>query len=920
MSQSNLIKNSEKQDYFDKTVEESFEIINSSEQGLTNEEAQKRLEKFGRNELISEEKESKLKLFFSQFNDFLIIILIFAAVLSAIVGEVIESIIIWSILVANAILGFIQESRAEEALSALKELSALKAKVLRSGEKKDLSSLEIVPGDVIFLEKGNKVPADGRIIKETNFYAEEAALTGESVPAKKSSKPIIPEEDKKVPINDQKSMVFSSTIITNGRAKVLVTETGMRTEVGNIASLIKSQIETETPLNRKLKVFGKQLGIIILAICAVIFVLSIIRGEGILIAFIEAISLAVAAVPEGLPVVVTTTLAIGVMRMAKRNAIIRKLPAIETLGATTVICTDKTGTLTRNEMTIRKIFADFKEHDVTGEGYEPKGNVEIKGNQISIKKGTTLHELALAGVLCNNADLIKNDKGQYDIQGDPTEGAFVVLGEKLGLESAPLNKRYERTVEFFFDSKRKRMSVVVDDTQSNEHLLYMKGAPEIVLNLCNRIMIDGEIRPITEEDRKKVLEANRKMAEKALRVLGTASDKCEKETYECKPKLIEENLVFIGLVGMIDPPRSEVKDAIAKSRKAGIDVIMITGDQPITAKAIGMELEIISSDDDKIITGQVIDNLEDEELIGCNLFARVAPEHKLRIVNALQERGQIVAMTGDGVNDAPALKRADTGIAMGITGTDVSKEASAMVLADDNFATIVNAVEEGRGIYDNMKKFILFLISCNIAEILLIFIGIIIGLPLPLIAIQILWINLMTDGLPALALSVDPYEDDIMEREPRDPDENIITRRFAVSILSRAIIITIICLILYSLALEVYAPSWQTLDKNAPELFLPRAYVFTTIIICELLNVYNCRSERHSVFQKSLLDNLYLMGAVALSFALNLLLMYVPFLANLFQIAPLAWYDWVLIVPLAFITVGAEELIKFYYRKRVYSK
>lgn len=906
----------EKKVLFDKTVTESYSILESSENGLSEQEAKRRLEKFGKNELSSEEKASKLKLFLSQFRDFLVIILIIAAVISAAVGEVIESFIIWGILLANAFLGFIQESRAEEALTALKEMSALKAKVLRSGEKRSISSLEIVPGDIVYLEKGNKAPADGRIIDQKNFYADESALTGESVPVSKKTEPIVPEEGKKIPVNDQTNMVFSSTIITNGRAKVLITATGMDTEVGNIANLLKSQVEVETPLNKKLKVFGRQLGIVILLICLVIFILNIVRGNGILISFIETISLAVAAIPEGLPVVVTTTLAIGVTRMAKRNAIIRKLPAIETLGSTTKICTDKTGTLTRNEMTIRKIYTDFTEYDVSGEGFSIEGEIKQDQDKMDIDNNPNIYQLALTGVLCNNAELIKNEQGIYDIQGDPTEGAFIVLGEKVNLKKKPLYERYERIVEFFFDSERKRMSVVVHDKKEDEDRLYMKGAPEIVLNLCDRILINGEVRAITEEDKKKILEANRIMAQNALRVLGTAMDKCRRESHECQPDLEEEDLIFIGLVGMIDPPRSEVNDAIVTSRKAGMDVIMITGDQATTARAIGKELEIIKSDEERIITGQEIETLSDEELIGCNLFARVAPAHKLRIVNALQERGEIVAMTGDGVNDAPALKKADTGIAMGITGTDVSKEASDMVLADDNFATIVNAVEEGRGIYDNMKKFILFLISCNIAEIMLIFIAIMIGLPLPLIAIQILWINLMTDGFPALSLSVDPYEDDIMERSPRDPDEHIITRRFAVSILSRAIIITVICIAIYIFALQIYAPNYTGLEKDAPELLIPRSYVFSIIVLCELLNVYNCRSETQSIFKKGILDNLWLLGAVLLSFALNLILIYVPFLANLFRVAPLAWYDWLLILPLAFLTVIAEEIIKYYYRRK----
>ena len=909
-----------KENVYDKPIDEIFKELKSSIEGLTNEEAESRLSIFGRNELKAKKKKSKLALFLSQFKDFLVIILIVAAIISTVVGEVIESTVIWLILLANATLGYIQESRAERAIEALKNMGALKALTLRSGNKIDIPSYLIVPGDIIYLESGDKVPADGRLIKETNFYVDEAALTGESVPVFKNSKTLEKKNGKDIPINDQSNMVFSSTIATNGRAKILVTNTGMNTEIGKIANLIQEQKEMETPLNIKLKRFGKQLGVVILLICIVIFLINIYRGEELLTTFIETISLAVAAIPEGLPVVVTTTFAIGVVRMAKRNAILRKLPAIETLGSTTIICTDKTGTLTRNEMTIKKIYVNHEYLDVTGEGYIPDGDIIKDDQTINYESNETLKTLILTGYINNNASLVKDENSQYNIQGDPTEGAFIVLGEKLGLKRNEIDKKYERLVEFFFDSTRKRMSVVVNDVTDSSYKLFMKGAPEIVLDLCNRIYQNDQIRNITEEDRQKVLEANQKMGEKALRVLALAFDFCNREDFECLPELVEEDLIFIGLVGMIDPPRSEVKEAIGKAKKANINVIMITGDHAVTAKAIGQELTIIENEDDKIITGQEIETLNDSELLGTHIFARVSPEHKLRIVNALQDNGEIVAMTGDGVNDAPALKKADTGIAMGITGTDVSKEASDMILADDNFATIVNAVEEGRGIYDNMKKFILFLISCNIAEIMLIFIAILIGFPLPLIAIQILWINLMTDGLPALALSVDPYDDDIMERAPRDPQENIINKRLFVSIIVRGVIITIITLSLYYFALELYAPNWRNLPKTSPDLFLPRSFVFSTLLICEILNVYNCRSERHSVFTISFWSNKWLILAVSISLVLNFILIYNPLLSNIFQLAPLPWYDWLLIIPLAFLTVFSEELIKIYWRRYIYPK
>jgi len=908
-----------KENLYLEQVEDVFKILETNPEGLTDEEANKRLELYGKNELKEKKRKSKIVIFLEQFKDFLVFVLIFAAVISAFVGELTESIIIWVIIIANAILGFIQEYRAEAAIDALKEIGALKALVKRSGMRKEISSLDIVPGDIIYLESGDKVPADGRIIKDTNLYLEEAALTGESVPAEKTSKILSIDSQKSIPVNDQKNMVFSSTIVTNGRGSYVASKTGMNTEVGKIAELIQTQEEMETPLNKKLKKFGKQIGIIILGICVLIFIIKILRQETILTAFIVSISLAVAAIPEGLPVVVTTTLALGVQRMSKRNAIIRKLPAIETLGSTTKICTDKTGTLTKNEMTVKQLYFNHKTFYVSGEGYEPKGNIsDSENNQILPNEDEVLKTHILTGYLCNNASLMRDEKEKYIIEGDPTEGAFIVLGEKLGLNRKEIDEQYERIVEYFFDSTRKRMSVVVENKETEKEVLHMKGAPEIVLKLCDRIYVDGTIRKLTEDDRSKILKANNIMAAQALRVLATAFDFCETDTYDCKPKEVEIDLIFIGLVGIIDPARPEAKDAIETSKRAGIDVKMITGDQAITAKAIAKELDIIKSENDKIILGSDINDLSDEELLDSHVYARVAPEHKLRIVDALQRRGEIVAMTGDGINDAPALKKADIGIAMGITGTDVSKEASSMILADDNFATIVSAVEEGRGIFDNMKKFILFLISCNIAEILLIFVGILIDLPLPLIAIQILWINLMTDGLPALALSSDPYEPDIMSRKPRDPKKNIIDKRAFTSIIIRAVIITVISLVLYYIALQIYAPSWQTLPKDSPQLYLPRTFVFSTLLICELLNVYNTRSDRRSFFKVPVWSNKYLLIAVLISLTLNFVLIYTPPLATLFQLSPIPVIDWLVIIPLSFLTVVSEEIIKWYWRTHKY--
>ncbi|GAB4310270.1 MAG: calcium-transporting P-type ATPase, PMR1-type [Promethearchaeota archaeon] len=906
--------------FYDKDVDVVLKELETSPKGLTSEEAERRLVLYGRNELEEKGKVSRWRLFLAQFEDFLVIVLVFAALISAFVGEYVDSIVIWAILIANAFLGYIQESRAEAAIEALKELGAAKATVLRDGLRKDVYSFNIVPGDVVLLETGYKVPADGRIIEETNFRVDEAALTGESTPVSKKAKTLERKGDDPIPVNDQKNMVFSSTIVTYGRATVVVTHTGMNTQIGRIAEMLQTQEEGETPLQRKLGKFGKQLGILILAICGVVFLGNWMRGEDVLTSFLVAISLAVAAIPEGLPAVVTTTLGIGVQRMSKRNAIIRKLPATETLGCATTICSDKTGTLTRNEMTIRRLYVNHQLLEVTGSGYVPTGDVLEPDTGRKVGSDPTLERHVLAGYLCNNAALALDEKGHHVIQGDPTEGAFVVLGEKMGLKPDEVRERYQRVMEVFFDSKRKRMSVVVQDALSDGELhAYMKGAPEIVLDLCDRIEVNGVVRPITGEDRKKILAANQKMGENALRVLATAYRPVDL-TKPLTEDSVESELIFLGLSGMIDPPRKEVKDAVNLCKKAGIKVVMITGDHALTAKAIAKELGIVESDDEPTIVGSDIDALPDSALVDCRVFARVAPEHKYRIVQALQDHGEIVAMTGDGVNDAPALKKADTGIAMGITGTDVAKEASHMILADDNFASIVASVEEGRGIYDNMKKFILFLISCNIAEILVIFIGIMVGLPLPLIAVQILWINLTTDGLPALALGVDPYDPDVMERPPRNPRENIINQRLVVSILVRGIIITIITLGLYYAVLETTVPNWPTLAEDDPALHHPRTYIFATMLICEMLNVYNCRSEKHSVFKISFFSNIWLTLAVLSSVFLTLLVIYVPSMAEVFKLAPLPWYEWFVIVPLSFLTIVSEEIIKWYWRKYKYPK
>ena len=934
------------------TPEEVLADLQTSPSGLSAAEAAARVHKYGPNELQKKRKTPRWKIFVEQFTEFLVLILIFAAVVALIVWIInpgdeplpMDSIVIWAILIINAILGYIQTIRAEEAIEALMKLSAAKANVIRDGEIQQVWARDIVPGDIIVLETGDQIPADGRLIWTQEFRSEEASLTGESSPTTKIIEPLA--ETGTIPVNDQKNCVFSSTISVYGRGRAVVTATGMESEIGKIATMIQEAEEIETPLQKKLEEFGKQLGIIILVVCAVVFVWEVvseynlfasIQGGvlgGIVNAFMVAVSLAVAAIPEGLPAVVTTTLAIGVQRMAKRHAIIRKLPACETLGAASVICTDKTGTLTKNQMTIRQVYANFQMYDVEGAGYEPVGNITLEGTRVDPANDRTLFLTAMAGAMCNNAVLSKDvEKGQYAILGDPTEGSFLVLAGKMDIDLKSENESNKRIHEIFFDSNRKRMTTVHSD--ENVMFSYSKGAAEVLLDLCDSIMVDGEVRPLTSEDSYQILESVEEMSNRALRVMGTAmKDLGSFDTsLHLAEDTVERNLTWLGLVGMIDPPREEVKEAIELCKKASIRVIMITGDHAITARAIAQELGIIDSIDAKVITGAEIETAPEEEIQHCNVFARVSPEHKLNIVHALQDEGDIIAMTGDGVNDAPALKKANVGVAMGITGTDVAKGAADMILADDNFASIVAAVEEGRGIYENTRKFIMYLISCNIAEILVIFVAFVIGLPLPLLATQLLWINLTTDGLPALALGLDPYDKDIMERPPRDPLESIINPRMTSSILVRGTIITITILVLFWAALvfdhvpytmpyfnefgPYKLPSGEVVD-GAEQMLIPRCVCLCTMLVAEMVNVFNCKSEKHSVFKMDLLNNKPLLYSVALSVALTLMIVYVPGFEAAFKITAIAWWWWPIIFGFCFLTIVGEEIVKYLWRKRFY--
>ena len=866
--------------WHDKEIKDVLKELSASENGLTDEEAKNRLGKYGPNEIKEKKRISPLKIFISQFKSFIIAILIAAVVVSLLIGETVDAVVIAAILLLNAVLGFIQEYKAEKAIEALKKMASLKAKVIRNNEEKLIDAAELVPGDIIFLEVGMKVPADSRLIQIVNLQTQEAALTGESLPVKKEPE-ALPE---KPPVADRKNMVFSGTIITAGRGKAVVVETGMNSEIGKIAEMIQTAEEKMTPLQVKLAQLGQLLGIATIAICIVVFLIGIFTGKNILTMFIAAVSLAVAAIPEGLPAVVTISLALGVQRMIKRHALIRRLPSVETLGSTTVICSDKTGTLTCNEMTVKKLFVNNKAIEVAGEGYSKEGSFYYEQNKIDSKDFSLLLKI---GALCNDAKL--NEKEPL---GDPTEISLIVSAHKAGLIKDELEERYPRIGEIGFSSERKRMSTY--HKEDGKKIVYCKGAPDVILHLCDRININGEVKRLASIDKKEILKVNELFASEALRVIGFA--------YKESETLSEENMVFVGLQGMIDPPREEVKEAIKKCERAGIKVVMITGDHKTTAEAIAKEIGIKGSS----LTGQELDeikNLEDY-VENIAIYARVNPEHKSKIVDALRAKGHVIAMTGDGVNDAPALKKSDIGIAMGITGTDVAKEASDMILTDDNFTSIVNAVEEGRGIYGNIKKFVEYLLSSNLGEILTIFVAILLSVffqnALPLLAIQILWINLVTDGFPALALGVEPPDPEVMIRPPRKPDEKILS----ASIIKRMAIVGITMMIGTLLIFKLYLPDLKYAQTMA----------FTTLVMFQMFNVLNCRSEKHSLFKvgifSNMFSNIYLLLAIVVSILLQLLVIYTPFSA-FFKTVPLTLTDWLYAIVISSSVMFVVETIKF---------
>jgi Ca2+-transporting ATPase len=858
--------------------------------GLDSNEIEKRLDKYGFNSLKEKKGTSLLKMILQQFSSFIVIILIAASILSIVIGEIKDGVIIIAIVILNAVLGVVQEKKASNALDALKKMASPKAKVIRSGKISTVDSTNLVPGDIVVLEAGDYIPADLRLIESINLKIDESALTGESVSVEKNAECIL---DKETQIADRENSAYMSTIVTYGRGKGIVVNTGMDTEIGKIASMLNETGSEVTPLQKKLDSFGKLLGIVCILVCAIIFVLGLIRGQDFIVVLMTSVSLAVAAIPEGLPAVVTVVLAMGMQRMIKRHAIMKRLGAVETLGSTTVICTDKTGTLTQNKMTVVKIFDGKDFWEVTGTGYKTEGNIINNNKDIKM-----LDKMLMAGVLCNDAQL-KDE----DIIGDPTEGALIVLGAKEGYDRDELNNKYPRLKEFPFDSDRKLMSTLhnIDGT----YVMFTKGAPDIILSRCKDIILDGERKSLTDEIRDEISNVNKDFAGNALRVLGFAYKEVN-ENVELENE--EDNLVFVGLTGMIDPPRQEAKDAVKLCKKAGIRVVMITGDHVITGSAIAKQIGIID-DDSQAMEGIEINNYSDEDfrekVKGINVFARVSPEHKVKIVESIRANGEVAAMTGDGVNDAPALKKADIGIAMGITGTDVSKEAADMILTDDNFASIVDAVEEGRVIYSNIRKFVGFLLSCNIGEILIIFISMLIGWQVPLVPIQLLWINLITDSFPAFALGLEKGESDIMDVEPRNPKEPIVDRQMSIALAFQSIGLTIAVLISYQLG---FIMAGNVDDKL--QLTIARTFCFVTLIIGEMLRAYSARSEKVSIFKMNFLGNRYLNYSVLVAIILLFVVVYVPLLQSVFKTYSLSINQLLVAIGLAIIPVITGEIAK----------
>lgn len=885
------------------TIDEIFSALNSSRRGLSNEEAEKRQLQHGKNTIESKQKVNPLKIFLRQFSDFLVLILVAAAIISFAMsfmpnGEehVIDAILITAILVANAIIGFFQEYKAEKSIIALKKLAAPHARVLRDGKEKKIIAELLVPGDIIILEQGDKVPADARIIEQANLQVDESMLTGESLPVSKKEC-VLKEETS---LADRKNMLYMNTLVTRGRAKAIVVATGTNTEVGKIAKQIAETEEKPTPFQLELDRLGKSVGIAILIIITVVALTQyIIINDSPVEIFLRAVSLAVAAVPEGLPAIVTIALTIGIKRMAKRNALARTLPVAESLGSVNVICTDKTGTLTENVMTVQEIFFNMEKFKVTGEGYSTDGEFYKDSEKVDSKQ---LLPILKCGILCNDASEYK-EENKVKYIGDPTEIALLISAKKAGLDVEIERNKMQRIQEIPFSSERKMMSVVCAGEESKK--VYAKGAPEVIIERCNRILINGKVKELDEKTKELILKVNSDMGKRALRVLAFAF-KDAKETEN--EKEIEKDLIFLGLQGMLDPPRAGVKEAIDDCRKAGIKVIMVTGDNIETAKAIGKELGFKT---DYAINSQALDKISNEELKEVlektEIFARVSPTHKVRILETLQAKGKIVAMTGDGVNDAPALKKADVGIAMGIRGTDVAKETSDLILLDDNFITIRDAIEEGRGIFDNIRKFVNYLLSSNLAEVLVVFLFTLMEVYMYfgeraaiLTAVQLLWINLLTDGMPAVALGLDPKAKGLMQRKPRPKTEGVINKQIAFSIASIGLTMT-------AIILGLFMYSFFTFQGEIQERFLrAQTIAFTCFVVFELVRVQMVRAR----YKINLFSNKWLWSSILASLMMQLIILYTP-LNKFFKIVPLGFYEWfVIFVGMAVFLLTGYLIVK----------
>jgi len=880
--------------WYTKSIDEILIGLKSSKTGLTNDEAEKRLEEFGYNELQKGKRITALIIFINQFKNALLLLLIAAGILSLFLGELIESIAIFGILILNALLGFVQEYKAEKAIEALEKMSAPTARVVRDGKEQKIPAREVVPGDIILLEAGDIVPADSRLLEISSLQIDEAALTGESVPSKKIIEPF----KLGTSVADQENMAFMGTAVTYGKGKSIVVGTGMKTEFGKIATSLQTTREVQTPLQIKFAQLAKQIGIIAIILITLVLISGTLQGT---LTFSKmllfALALTVSTIPNSLPIIVTVGLSMGTKRLAKKNMLIKKLPAAESLGAATIVVSDKTGTITKNQMTITDIFYDNEIIKVSGAGYEPEGSFYIDNKQINPRK---MGRLLRIGYLCNNAKLVEKEN-RFEVIGDPTEGSLIVLGKKGKLEDENLHHNFTFIEELPFDSDRKRMSVIFKNKVNGKTEAYVKGAPDILLKVCGRIIEKGKIRNLTKKDKEKIIDMNNSFAGKALRVIALAYREIP-DSKEYDINNVEKNLIFVGLVGMIDPPRDEVKQSIEQCREAGIKVMIITGDHAITTKAVAQQIGLFKKGD-IVLTGDDIEKMSDSEIeenVGkIRIIARALPIQKLRIVDALQKNGHIVAMTGDGVNDAPALKKADIGIAMGITGTDVAKEVSKATLVDDNFATIVNAIEEGRNIYDKMIKSAKYLLSCNAGEITAVFMAIMLKFPLPLLPLQILLMNLLTDDFPALGLGFESAEEGIMKYPPRDPKDKPISKMMFLSIILFGLIMGLGTLFIF-------------MQYKGIDLSKAQTVAFTTLVMFQMFAVMSSRSLLPSLKKLNPFSNKWLFGAVCLSLVIQLAVIYWSPLQTIFGTVSLLAGDWFKIIGIASFGFVMMELSKLF--------